>query len=82
MCSPAPGRNSACAACGNDGDNEITGIHASDGDPSASGVLGAQAPKLFKSGWRLYYTRQHGDNVTFEIIPTTRHDAQDDQHQN
>jgi hypothetical protein len=74
--------DSACPACGNDGDNEITGIHASDGDPSASGVLGAQAPKLFKSGWRLFYTRQHGDNVTFEIIPTTRHDAQDDQHQN
>jgi hypothetical protein len=63
--------DSACgAACGNDGDNEITGIHASDGDPSRKGVLGEKTPHLFKNGWRLFYTRQHGDNVTFEILPS------------
>jgi hypothetical protein len=63
--------DSACgSACGNDGDNEITGIHTSDGDPTVQGVLGTEAPKLFKDGWRLFYTRQHGDNVTFEIVPS------------
>jgi hypothetical protein len=66
---PSATIDSACSACGNDGDNEITGIHASDGDPSVNGILGAKAPKLFRGGWRLFYNRQHGDNVAFEIIP-------------
>jgi hypothetical protein len=62
--------DSACAAaCGNDGDNEITGIHTSNGDPSKNGILGAATPRPFQNGWRIFYTRQHGDNVTFEIIP-------------
>lgn len=65
--------DSACTACGNDGDNEITGIHASNGDPTVRGVLGARAPKLFQDRWRLFYTRQHGDNVTFEILPAGQH---------
>ena len=61
--------DSACGgACGNDGDNEITGIHASNGDPTTRGVLGTKAPHLFQDGWRLFYTRQHGDNVTFEVL--------------
>ena len=34
----------------NDGDNEITGLHVSDGDPSVRGVLGAKAPKLWRDG--------------------------------
>lgn len=54
---------------GNDGDNEITGIHVSDGDPSTGGLLGAKVPALFRSGWRAFYTAQHGDNVTYEIVP-------------
>jgi hypothetical protein len=29
----------------NDGDNEITGIHVSDGDPTAAGLLGAKDPR-------------------------------------
>jgi hypothetical protein len=53
----------------NDGDNEITGIHVSDGDPGLSGILGAKLPLPFVSGWRVFYTQQHGDNPTFEIIP-------------
>jgi hypothetical protein len=57
------------AACGNDGDNEITGIHVSDGDPTVRGLLGETAPQLFRDGWRMFYTRQHGDNVTFEVLP-------------
>ena len=31
---------------GNDGDNEITGVHVSDGDPTTGGILGAKVPHL------------------------------------
>lgn len=51
----------------NDGDNEITGIHVSDGDASPEGLLGAKVPTPFKDGWRVFYTRQHGNNETYEI---------------
>ena len=54
---------------GNDGDNEITGFHVSNGDPSVGGILGAKNPRPFEDGWRVFYTQQHGDNVTWEIIP-------------
>ena len=54
----------------NDGDNEVTGIHVSDGDPGFNGILGAREPKLFHGGWRAFYTQQHGDNVTWEILPS------------
>jgi hypothetical protein len=53
----------------NDQDNEITGIHVSDGDIDANGILGAKAPHLFRGGWRWFYTQQHGDNFLFEVIP-------------
>jgi len=54
----------------NDGDNEITGIHVSSGDPTVNGILGAQIPRPFVTGagWRAFYTAQHGENVTWEII--------------
>jgi hypothetical protein len=54
----------------NDGDNEITGFHVSDGDPGKSGILGAKSPQLFgdEGGWRAFYTQQHGDNVTYELL--------------
>jgi hypothetical protein len=52
----------------NDGDNEITGAHVSDGDPGTSGILGARTPTLFRGGWRWFYTQQHGDNPTFEVV--------------
>jgi len=51
----------------NDGDNEITGIHVSDGDATVNGILGAKEPTLFTNGWRLFYTGQHGNNVTYEV---------------
>jgi hypothetical protein len=51
----------------NDGDNEITGIHVSDGDPSPAGILGAKVPDVHSSAWRTFWTQQHGDNVTFEV---------------
>ena len=53
----------------NDGDNEITGFHVSDGDPTRNGLLGAKNPRPFHDGWRVFYTGQHGDNRTFEILP-------------
>jgi hypothetical protein len=55
----------------NDGDNEITGVHVSDGDPSTDGILGAKIPQLFqntKSRW--FWTQQHGDNPTYEVVPS------------
>jgi len=54
----------------NEGDNEITGIHYSNGDASAGGILGAKVPpsKLFKGGWRLFWTQQHGDNNVWELL--------------
>jgi hypothetical protein len=41
----------------------------SNGDPSVHGVLGEKAPKLFRDGWRWFYTQQHGDNPTYEVVP-------------
>ncbi len=52
----------------NEGDNEITGLHVSNGDPSFAGILGAQDAKAFEHGWRVFFTAQHGDNVTYEIV--------------
>jgi len=52
----------------NDGDNEITGIHVSDGDPTEAGILGAKVPNVYADGWRTFWTQQHGDNVTWEVI--------------
>jgi uncharacterized protein DUF839 len=53
----------------NDGDNEITGIHVSNGDTSTDGILGAKSPNLFHGGWRWFWTQQHGDNITWEVLP-------------
>ncbi len=53
----------------NDGDNEITGVHVSDGDPGLNGLQGAKSPSLFDGDWRWFYTQQHGDNLTYEVIP-------------
>jgi hypothetical protein len=52
----------------NDGDNEITGAHVSDGDPSIGGILGAKVPNLHDDKWRWFYTQQHGDNATYEVV--------------
>ncbi len=51
----------------NDGDNEITGIHVSDGDPTVAGLLGAKLPNPRSAAWRTFWTQQHGDNVTWEV---------------
>jgi hypothetical protein len=62
----------------NDGDNEITGWHQSDGDPGVGGLLGAKIPTPFRDGWRLFFTQQHGDNNTFEILRSEKFDNEDD----
>jgi hypothetical protein len=56
----------------NEGDNEITGVHVSDGDTSVRGLLGTNAPNLRDSRWRWFYTQQHGDNPTYEVVPVQR----------
>jgi hypothetical protein len=56
------------ASLQNEGDNEITGFILSDGDAGNEGILGDKIPEPFEDGWRLFYTQQHGDNHTWEII--------------
>jgi hypothetical protein len=53
----------------NDGDNEITGVHVSNGDPTRNGILGTKIPNLDDPHWRWFYTQQHGDNPTYEVLP-------------
>ena len=54
----------------NDGDNEVTGIHVSDGSTGFDGILGAEVPVHAGgwSPWRIFYTGQHGANITYEIL--------------
>jgi hypothetical protein len=52
----------------NDGDNEITGVYVSDGDPGVGGMLGAHVPNLNNEAWHWFYTQQHGDNTTWEVL--------------
>ncbi|MGE5409277.1 MAG: hypothetical protein ACM3NV_11780, partial [Syntrophothermus sp.] len=51
----------------NEGDNEITGLHVSNGDPDPGGILGARIPNLSTPSWHMFYTQQHGDNQTYEV---------------
>jgi hypothetical protein len=62
----------------NEGDNEITGIHISDGDASVHGLLGVKTPRPFKDGWRVFWTAQHGENMTWEIIRAPKKDGDRD----
>jgi hypothetical protein len=62
----------------NDGDNEITGFHVSDGDPSVRGILGAKSIEAFHRGARVFYTQQHGENTTWEILPRPQADGDHD----
>src|SRR5262249_26721945 len=64
---PSATIDSDTANTGNEGDNEITGAHVSDGDPTVDGILGAKIPDLSDSGWRWFWTQQHGDNTTWEV---------------
>jgi hypothetical protein len=57
----------------NEGDNEITGVHVSDGDTGVDGLLGAKIPDLGDGSWRWFYTQQHGDNRTYEVVLKPSH---------
>jgi hypothetical protein len=61
--------DSATSGLSSNADNEITGIHVSNGDASIKGLFGAQEPTLFRNGWRLFWNQQHGDNNSWEIVP-------------
>ena len=66
-------RGSATDGFQNDGDNEITGIHVSDGDPTVDGPARRQGRRRrSENGWRVFYTQQHGDNMTWEILSRRR----------
>lgn len=64
---PSATLDAANGGFGNDGDNEITGLHVSDGDTGTDGILGAEVPDLSSRKWRWFYTQQHGDNRTYEV---------------
>ena len=69
---------SGMAGFQNDGDNEITGWHESDGDPTVFGLLGAKIPTPFRDGWRVFFTQQHGDNNTWEILRAGNRERDED----
>ena len=49
-------------------DNEPTGLLVSDGDASVSGLIGTHDP-VHEPGARAFFTQQHGENHTFELLP-------------
>ncbi len=46
-------------------DNEPTGVHVSDGDPSVHGLLGKS---IDPDDSRVFFTEQHGENIVWEVI--------------
>lgn len=51
----------------NDGDNEPTGLHISDGDTSVQRLLG-RSLKPIETRW--FITQQHGKNTVYQIVQT------------
>jgi Alkaline phosphatase PhoX len=50
-------------------DNEPTGLHISDGDPSPKRILGLSSTNMGNmSRWRWFFTQQHGANTVYEIV--------------
>jgi len=49
----------------NDGDNEPTGVHISNGDSSTQHLLGKPG-KANQNRW--FFTQQHGENVVYEVV--------------
>jgi len=57
----------------NDGDNEPTGLHVSDGDASVKRLLGAFGTNMRNmSRWRWFATQQHGENTVYEVVKAKR----------
>jgi Bacterial protein of unknown function (DUF839) len=61
--------DAAVAGFQNDGANEPTGLHISDGSTSVGALLGARA-NLANFSW--FLTQQHGENTVFRIMPPRR----------
>jgi hypothetical protein len=59
----------ATSTCGftfqNEGDNEPTGVHVSDGDASRGGLLGTNVPDKH---WKVFFTQQHGENQVWRVV--------------
>jgi hypothetical protein len=53
----------------NDGDNEVTGVLVSNGGSTIGGLLGRVDPAELP-GRRIFFTQQHGENITYEITPS------------
>lgn len=53
----------------NDGDNEVTGVHVSDGHVGRGNVQGKNPPS---PAARTFFTQQHGQNITYQIVPDVR----------
>lgn len=56
------------AADQNDGDNEITGLLVSNGASTTIEPFGTSDPAKL-TGTRVFFTGQHGANITYELIP-------------
>ena len=53
----------------NEGDNETTGLHSSNGDSTVAGLHGTANPG---DAARFFFTQQHGNNTVFEIVGRRR----------
>ena len=53
----------------NEGDNETTGLHFSNGDSTVAGLHGTANPG---DAARFFFTQQHGNNTVFEIVGRRR----------
>jgi hypothetical protein len=60
----------AIVAAGGEGDNEPTGLHVSDGDPSAHGLIGNHVDE-HRTRW--FFTQQHGVNQLWEFTFAEKH---------
>jgi hypothetical protein len=47
--------------------------------PRSNGILGANVHRFGHDGWRMFWTQQHGDHVTWEVI-RAKHGDNDDDH--
>ena len=53
----------------NEGDNELTGLLVSDGDPGVGRHPRREDARTSATAkWRWFYTQQHGDNPTYEVL--------------
>ncbi len=66
----ALGRDPLAAPVGAE-DNEPTGLLVSNGDSSPSGLIGGENP-AHEHGVRIFFTWQHGENHTLELLPPHR----------